>query len=146
MLAVAPMRDEGPDCNRAVERDGYVDRALHPEKRKQQDRTDQAGSTSAERIDVIEEADRAPDIARAAHDMAYQQWQRRAHQQGRHDYKCKIGYSHGWQRPSSGAHAHIVEYRKREQAKGGSRKLDRAEERQKRNFPPLGDEPADEAP
>ena len=62
---LSPINDERTSCHRRIDRRRDVDRALHANEREKQHGTDKTGSAGAERVDIIEQTDRAADIGRS---------------------------------------------------------------------------------
>jgi hypothetical protein len=127
------MRHQRANGNREVERNRDIDRALHAEERKQQHDAGKASRAGAERIDVIEEPDRAPHMTGAADEMAHQHRQRRAHQQGRHDHQGEIDGGHRRQRPGRGERADAIENGERNKAERAGEQFDHRQQRQQRD-------------
>ena len=118
LVALAPLHRERAHRHCAVDRDRDVDRPLRAEEREQQHRAGEAGGAGAERVDVVEQPDRASDLTRAANEMRDQHRQRRAHQQGRHDHERQGDDGGQRQRQAERQVAYPVEDGERNEAEG----------------------------
>ena len=133
IMAVAPVGDERTCRHRRIDCDRDIDRALHAGERKQYRDAGQARRTGAERIHIIKERDRAPDMSAMAgtpDQMCDQHRQRRAHQQGRDDHQRQTDRGHSRQRQTDGEFTDAVEDFKREDTEAAGHQLDRGQQRQ----------------